>query len=200
MNNRHYKIITLGNSTVGKTSLINRIMYNVFKDTYSTIGASYFSIKMPEYNIGIWDTAGQEKFSSLINFYYRGTYIYLMVYDVSNMNSIDKLFKYFDIIRDDMDTNANIFIIGNKIDLIDEDPIMMNKLKQYIKSKLEEIQITNDIYYYFMSAKRGQGINDIYNDIILLCTNKMIPINKDIKKIDRIDPEQETTYYSNCQC
>ena len=90
------KCVTIGNSCVGKTSIIQSFLTNNISDTHdSTIGASFVSKRFrnkekdEELNLRIWDTAGQERYKSLIPMYLRGSNIAIIVYDITNFNSFD---------------------------------------------------------------------------------------------------------------
>eukprot|EP00003_Mantamonas_plastica_P016657 TRINITY_DN277_c0_g1_i2.p1 TRINITY_DN277_c0_g1~~TRINITY_DN277_c0_g1_i2.p1 ORF type:complete len:134 (+),score=8.17 TRINITY_DN277_c0_g1_i2:50-403(+) len=77
------KMIVLGKSSVGKTTFLNRLIYNEFgKPPQSTIGAAFSSKKWRDKTIGIWDTAGQEKYDSLSKFYYRGASVALLIFGI----------------------------------------------------------------------------------------------------------------------
>ena len=102
-----YKVITLGDTTVGKTSITNRLTKNIFNDnTDTTIGASYTCIKLDNFDIGLWDTAGQERFLSLVGFYYRNTFIFLIIYDLSDMRTLKRVFYYLNYIKDTIDQDS----------------------------------------------------------------------------------------------
>ena len=80
-----YKVIVVGETDVGKSSLTNRFIYKRFSNyTSSTVGAAYGRIIENDMTIGFWDTAGQERYLSIVDYYYRGSDIVLMVFDMSN--------------------------------------------------------------------------------------------------------------------
>jgi small GTP-binding protein len=114
-----YKLVLFGNTMVGKTTIANRFIYNHFKENVgTTIGAAYGRVVKEDIPLGIWDTAGQERYLSLVGFYHRGADIILMVYDVNDESTIDRLDFYFDKL-DDID-DYRLFVIGNKMDLISD--------------------------------------------------------------------------------
>ena len=95
-----FKLILLGESSVGKTSLIKRLTINEYSDiSVSTVGHIFtekiLEIKDMKIRFEIWDTAGQEKFRSLINNYYNGCDGVILVYDITNRKSYDELVNYW---------------------------------------------------------------------------------------------------------
>lgn len=197
-----YKVITLGDSTVGKTSISNRLIKNIFNiNTGTTIGATYTNIKLEKFDIGLWDTAGQERFLSLVNFYYRNTFIYLMIYDVSNMQTLKRILYYLNNIKDTIDENAVIFIIGNKMDLINTE-IDTHHIGKLINMELGKNNMKNKIEYYFVSAKSGQNINILYNDIIKYCSEKYATDhtteNRNIDPLININSVDTDNYFNKC--
>lgn len=115
-----HKLIFVGDLAVGKTSIIARIIDNPFNDTYKTsIGLDNCNKTLVHQNkkvrLQIWDTAGQEKFRSLITSYVRNAAIVIIVYDISNRDSYLHLEDWVNYIKSIEKTN--IVICGNKNDL-----------------------------------------------------------------------------------
>ena len=120
------KVILLGDSGVGKTSVINSFMFKDYKHvTMPTIGADFHNAKVKltdnfddQINLQIWDTAGQEQFQSLCRAFYRGSDCVVIVYDVTNMQSYQNMEKWQSRFRDATKSDdIPIVIIGNKADL-----------------------------------------------------------------------------------
>ena len=115
-----HKIIFVGDAGVGKTSIVGRIMDNPFKETYETsIGVDFCSknirYKGLSTKLQIWDSAGQEKYKSLIPSYIRNSSIVFLVYDVSNKTSFANIPEWISFIKRIED--SIIILVGNKIDL-----------------------------------------------------------------------------------
>lgn len=172
---RTYKIVMLGSSNVGKTSLVARYMKNCF-DTYSdsTIGAS-FSVKRNITTCGviqlnIWDTAGQERYESLIPMYYRGLDIGIVVFDLTNRESFNRAKRWVETIENE---NAYIVLVGNKNDYGDSH--IIRQLKDG-RDYAEE----HDIDFLTTSAKSGDGVIDLFNNCII---KKL-----EMEPIDAMDP------------
>lgn len=157
-----FKTILLGNSGVGKTSIMERYKSNVFDiDCKSTIGIDFFSFKttIDDYNIklNIWDTAGQEKYSSIVQSYYRQIAGAFLIYDINNQGSLDDLNLWIDRIKY-YSPSCEIIIVGNKC----EGPNILDT-SQYsdIKHKL------------VCSAKTGIGISKIFEEMINILFKKV---------------------------
>lgn len=101
---RKFKLVFLGEQSVGKTSLITRFMYDSFDNTYqATIGIDFLSKTMyledRTVRLQLWDTAGQERFRSLIPSYIRDSTVAVVVYDITNTNSFHQTSKWIDDVR-----------------------------------------------------------------------------------------------------
>ena len=153
--NTRQKIIFIGNVSVGKTSIINSILGRKFKDEYEpSIGIDFFSknIKYKSNNIKLqlWDSAGQEKFKSLIPNYIRGSSLVFLVYDISNKKSFDDLLMWINFINQIESTQ--IVLCANKIDLKEQRVITYEQgEKFYLANKC--------IGFYEVSAKEDKLVN-----------------------------------------
>ena len=133
-----YKIILLGDSSVGKTCIFKKITTGQFNEKIiSTIGMDrrtlYLEINTskqgePEHkqncDIQLWDTAGQERFRSITKNYYASSQGLLFIYDITKRETFENLDEWFKNVKDDLgiDNNYLIFLIGNKLDLAEEKP------------------------------------------------------------------------------
>ena len=150
------KIIFTGDVAVGKTSIINTLLGTKFTDEYEpSIGVDFFSkimyYKGKQIKLQIWDSAGQEKFRSLIPNYIRGASLIFLVYDITNKNSFDHLSDWIKFINNI--ENSIIIIVGNKIDLEDKRVILFEDGKQFADQ--------NNFEIYEVSAKEGTGLLDM---------------------------------------
>ena len=131
------KIILLGNTETGKTSLINAYDGKPFCEALlSTIGSQYFRkekiINENKYFIQIWDTAGQEKYRSVNKIYIKGSKIVIFVYDVTNENSFFDLKSFWvDYAEKIVGKRVIMGIVGNKIDLLENIQVDTEKGKEY---------------------------------------------------------------------
>ena len=134
-----FKYIIVGDSNVGKTSIISSLIFNTFKSEYSTTIGVDFSTKMLEVDdmivkLQLWDTAGQESFRSITKCYYRGAIGAIVVFDLTNKHSFDNVVYWFnDIINSDREEKTQILLIGNKNDLEQKvsNKDIENLLKEY---------------------------------------------------------------------
>ena len=121
---RSLKVILLGDSNVGKSSLINRLINNNFCELQVTIGIESHSyiISFNEYLIRmqIWDTAGQEKFNSIVSNYYKGTDVGIFIYSIDNQNSFNDVKDWYRNLKENSNENSIYVLLGNKKDLEDE--------------------------------------------------------------------------------
>ncbi|KAJ6235972.1 ras-related protein rab-5c [Anaeramoeba flamelloides] len=153
-----FKIVLLGESAVGKSSLVWRFCQDQFSETIeSTVGATFIHrvMDLGEYSIKlqIWDTAGQERYHSLTPMYYRGAKGVIITYDVTNNDSYEKAKDWVNEIRTQGTPNAKIVLVANKIDLEDHQVDQMEAMK-YAES--------NDLLFFECSAKTGEGVKDVF--------------------------------------
>jgi len=156
-----YKVILVGDSSVGKTSLLRKYLHNIFSPTTdSTIGAS-FSCTYKEsegktIKLNIWDTAGQERFRAIIDLYYRGADAVILVCDLTNDDSIDSLDKWIqDFYNRTNNEDAKLILVANKVDKYTNSKVL--------PTKIIEIQKKLDIPFILSSARTGENVNEIFN-------------------------------------
>ena len=119
---KKFKLVFLGEQSVGKTSLITRFMYDSFDSTYqATIGIDFLSKTMyledRTVRLQLWDTAGQERFRSLIPSYIRDSSVAVVVYDITSQKSFQQTRKWVDDVRGERGNDVIIVLVGNKTDL-----------------------------------------------------------------------------------
>ena len=117
-----FKLIVIGDSGVGKSSLTNKATKNIFEETYTaTIGFEFFTfnIKIGDkvIKLQIWDTCGQELYRSLITNFYRNSSLAIIVYSVTDKDSFQNVELWLKELRTHSNPNVKVFLIGNKIDL-----------------------------------------------------------------------------------
>lgn len=164
-----FKVVLLGESAVGKSSIVHRFVKNTFDDMReSTIGAAFLtqSIVLPESNttikFEIWDTAGQERYKSLAPMYYRKANAALCVYDITSHASFEKAQDWIKELKRQAPEGIVICLVGNKSDLHDERQVTQQEIDDYI------LQISDNqskIVYNDCSAKTGEGVLETFNKI-----------------------------------
>ncbi|KAF1384887.1 hypothetical protein PFLUV_G00124850 [Perca fluviatilis] len=155
---RKFKLVFLGEQSVGKTSLITRFMYDSFDNTYqATIGIDFLSKTMyledRTVRLQLWDTAGQERFRSLIPSYIRDSTIAVVVYDITNLNSFQQTSKWIDDVRTERGSDVIIMLVGNKTDLADKRQVSVEAAER----KAREL----NVMYIETSAKAGYNVKQI---------------------------------------
>jgi small GTP-binding protein len=175
--NLNFKIVLIGDISVGKTSILNRFFKNTFSENYqSNINANFISFsifldKFIKVNLNIWDTCGEEKFKSITKQYYRDASAILLVYDLTKENSLKSIENWLNEIK--TTTNeSEIFLVGNKND--DE------KLFP-IKNKENFTEFVNS--FYEVSAKTGNNIQKMFYNIIEILAEKSLK-EKNFKNIN----------------
>jgi len=153
------KVPFVGDGGVGKTSITQRITGQGFNTSYlMTIGAD-FKLKQlvlddgTEVTLQLWDTAGQQRFTSIRSFFYTGSRGIVLVYDVTRPQSFHNLKNWYDEIKKHVyDGKASLLVIGNKTDLIDQ--------RQVSKDEGYRFATSIDANFAEASAKTGQGIDE----------------------------------------
>lgn len=160
------KIIVLGDSGVGKTSLMNQYVYKKYSQQYkATIGADFVTKELQIddriVTLQIWDTAGQERFQSLSAAFYRGADCCVLVYDVNVLKSFQTLDDWHDELLKQADpTEPEAFplvLLGNKIDIHDgkDRTVSEKKARDWCASR-------GNIPYFETSAKEGDNVDDAF--------------------------------------
>ena len=173
------KILTLGDTTVGKSSIVLRFSDDVFDDNqFSTIGidykTKYMKIGDSSVKVLIWDTAGQEKFQNIAKNYYKGANGVLLVYDISNRKSFERVgFWLKELKENNKLDDLYLYLVGNKKDLEEKRMISTDEGKKFAED--------NNIHFIEVSAKTGEGVREVFNNVLNGALDK---IKKDTEKDD----------------
>lgn len=158
------KVVLIGESGVGKSSIISRYTKDSFLTSLASTTGACFSSKTitignnKEINFEIWDTAGQERYRSLTKVFYKSANVCLLVYDITRKDSYDEIKDYWiDEIKENASQEVILAIIGNKSDLYEYEQV----------SKKEAMNYANEIGAFFKltSAKNNVGIDEIFQFI-----------------------------------
>lgn len=157
-----YKLVFLGDQSVGKTSIITRFMYDKFDSVYqATIGIDFLSKTMyledRTVRLQLWDTAGQERFRSLIPSYIRDSSVAVVVYDVTNRQSFLNTARWISEVRTERGSDVIIFVVGNKTDLVDKRQVSIEEGD----AKARELNVN----FIETSAKAGLNIKALFRKI-----------------------------------
>lgn len=158
-----YKLVFLGDQSVGKTSIITRFMYDNFDRHYqATIGIDFLSKTMyledRTVRLQLWDTAGQERFRSLIPSYIRDSSVAVVVYDVSNRASFLNTSKWVEDVRAERGNDVVICLVGNKTDL-------GNDKRQVSTEEGEERATKDNLMFMECSAKAGYNVKSLFRKL-----------------------------------
>ena len=186
-----FKLIVVGDQNTGKSCILNRFANNTFQENYqATIGLDFqtknVTIHNQDIRLTLYDTAGQEKFRSLIPMYIREAQIILLVYDITNKESFDSIPKWFSDILNVKNDEAVFVLIGNKIDLTNSRKISYNEGKRLANEK--------NIIFEELSAKNGTNFNDLFNNRIFEAVYKKFK-----NKFDDIEKIQNNNNYESTE-
>ena len=158
-----FKVVFLGDAAVGKTQIINKFVNDKFDASYQlTIGIE-FATKVVDFEnkkieLQLWDTAGQENYRSITKKYYNTSRLIAFVYDITSKDSFNNISKWVDEVKI-QNKDAKFLLVGNKYDLAEERrAVTEEEAKQYAEN--------NGMKFFEVSAKTGDGINDMFNYII----------------------------------
>eukprot|EP00123_Amoebidium_parasiticum_P012308 comp21269_c0_seq1/m.29009 comp21269_c0_seq1/g.29009 ORF comp21269_c0_seq1/g.29009 comp21269_c0_seq1/m.29009 type:complete len:208 (-) comp21269_c0_seq1:545-1168(-) len=159
---RKFKLVFLGEQSVGKTSLITRFMYDTFDSTYqATIGIDFLSKTMyledRTLRLQLWDTAGQERFRSLIPSYIRDSSVAVVVYDITNRTSFLQTTKWIEDVRTERGNDVIIILVGNKTDLGEKRQVT----KEEGEGKAREL----NVMHIETSAKAGHNVKQLFRQV-----------------------------------
>ena len=168
---REVKVVLLGDTGVGKSSLVLKFVTGNFKPySESTIGASFLSkmimVETKPIKFQIWDTAGQEKYHSLAPMYYRGAAAAIIVYDITRANTFKTLKNWVEELKSQGPKEIAIAIAGNKADLEEEREVTRASAVEYA----EEI----GAMYLETSAKDDLHVQDMFIQLSNKCTQSNI--------------------------
>jgi small GTP-binding protein len=154
-----FKIVAAGDTSVGKSSIIKRLISGAFQeDACPTTGADFFTWVCPidseTIRLQIWDTAGQERFHSISKSYFRSAVGAILVYDITSTQSFDALMDWLPDLQSLALPNAYILLIGNKADLEAERTIAPGAVKDFAQLHgLEAVET---------SALNGKGVIEAF--------------------------------------
>ena len=155
------KICLVGDTSVGKTCIVNRLVKGIFNTSEkSTIGSNFVTASVPvnnqDFRLAIWDTAGQEKYRSMVSMYYRGSFGAMIVYDITHPGSFQDVRVWYDELRN-TERDIPVIIVGNKTDME----------SNRIVTKHDGSSLAKELNCLFMevSALKGDNVVDAFVEL-----------------------------------
>uniref|UniRef100_A0A3Q0KGU5 Putative rabb and C n=1 Tax=Schistosoma mansoni TaxID=6183 RepID=A0A3Q0KGU5_SCHMA len=160
----NFKVLLLGNSGVGKTSIIRALVGETFyQTTISTIGIDLikriFTVENHRVQLEVWDTAGQEQYHSIVSLHFREAKCFIIVYDVTDMESFEQIRKYWlRSVDEHMDEAVPVFFVANKIDTIKDKKVSTEQGQQLTSQQAAH-------GFFETSAKTGKNIQNLFQAV-----------------------------------
>ncbi|XP_038196466.1 ras-related protein Rab-17 [Arvicola amphibius] len=156
------KLVLLGSSSVGKTSLVLRYIKQDFNSVLPTVGCAFFTkvvdVGSSFLKLEIWDTAGQEKYHSVCHLYFRGANAALLVYDITRKDSFHQAQQWLeDLEKEFQPGEVVVMLVGNKTDLGEERQVSFQEGKEFAESK--------SLLFMETSVKQNYQVSEVFDTI-----------------------------------
>ena len=186
---KNIKVVMIGECAVGKSSVVARLVFDKFiLDSTSTVGGAFSALIIEhnnsKYKFQIWDTAGQEKYRSLVPMYVKKSNIVFLVFDITNYNTFSQIKNYWHSYVTDLEPNTMTVLIGNKADL--------EKTRQVKHKEVYEYANSIGIPYIECSAKNNMGISELIKAMLLISEQ----INREDEMKHKIYSEKHPEKYN----
>ena len=175
-----YKVLILGDSSVGKTCFLLKYTDKVFNEVYmSTIGLDYrlktLTLKNgKKVKLQIWDTAGQDRFRTITKNYYKGANGIILIYDVTSSETYENVENWISQIKEEASPNVVIYLVGNKVDMEDK--------RKVTTEEGQKIADENNLPFIETSAKSDININETFDNLV----EKMDSVFSNLEKKDSV--------------
>ena len=175
----YLKFIVIGGVGVGKTSIVRRYVSGVFTENYKTTIGIDFAQKITKdenkiYKINLYDISGQERFGNMTRIYYKATDVVLVVYDLTKNSSLEEAIRWKNDFDSKNNDNCPVYLIGNKLDQLHypNDDLVMKTVNDHNFTK-----------HFYVSAKNGENIGEIFKYMIKNITPKNEPVPETVSLI-----------------
>mmetsp|Transcript_27513 Transcript_27513/g.49565 ORF Transcript_27513/g.49565 Transcript_27513/m.49565 type:complete len:198 (+) Transcript_27513:3831-4424(+) len=189
------KVVVLGDSAVGKTSLALRFVTGTFKlDTDSTVGASFITKTIEtgsgKVKFNIWDTAGQERYRAIVRMYYKDVSAALLVYDITKPQSFFNLERWYSELKKHVEEDVVVVIVANKDDLVAEEAVSIDSAKSFAA------RIGGR--YFRTSCKNDSGVTELFNEVAQDCMRRHISFTSRPRQSVTLDESKNEGKSSCC--
>ena len=163
-----YKIIIIGDTSVGKTALLSKYLKGIFPTSPLSTVATEFATKIIQIKEGgyikaqIWDTAGEEKYKSITYHHYKKSVGGFIVYDITKRSTFENVKNWYNDLIYKAEKGCIIALIGNKLDLVEKN----GKKREVSKEEAQSYAEDNHMLFYETSAYNGNNINDIFEELM----------------------------------
>lgn len=159
----NYKVVIVGKSSVGKSSIMLKFTDDRFTENYlTTIGVDFkfrsFKLKEEAFKLQIWDTAGQEKYQTITKTFYKGAHAVIVVFDITSRTSYDEMTNmWLTEVESNCDKDVEIAIVGNKSD--------MDNKREVSFQEANDCAMRHNCSYFETSAKNGNNIEKVFFEL-----------------------------------
>jgi len=194
-----FKLVLIGDASVGKTALLHRFADDSFDDNYiSTVGVDFrfrtVTLDNKLVKLQIWDTAGQERFRQITSAYYRGAHGVILVYDITESSSFEHVQDWLDEVHKSAGSTVTKLIVGNKADLVESRQVEEATAQNYA----ERLQSS----FIETSAKTAANVDNAFliiaKQLVANSTNQVTPKPTE-NNLETVQP-QRTDKRCGCKC
>jgi len=185
------KVVMLGKASCGKTSLANRYINNTFTNQVATVGMAFLAKDVTvgdrQFQLGIWDTAGSERFQSITPMYYRGATVALLCYSVEDGDSLDRIDFWYEKLAE-TEPNCLVFVVGTMLDKMEDRQSEVDALRARVETWAQDKKIPAE-HLFMTSSLTGTGVQELFAAVAEYCAEnlgKNAPKNDtELKKKDK---------------
>ena len=185
-----FKILIIGDSSVGKSCLALRATKGSFNSIYTpTVGFEFFNfyLKIEEENIKlqVWDTCGQEVYRSLISSFYRNSSLAIIVYSIDNEESFNNIEIWLNELKTKGNPDISIILVGNKVDLEDKREVSKEMSNDFCDSH-------NINYFFETSAKTGFNAKNVFIEAAKILYEEHLKLKDRVSRPDSFSHQEES--------